>query len=197
MSRFIETIRVENRRIQLLERHQERVTRTLTAHGVTTIPDLSDRLEQCTIQFAGRVRLRIEYDINGLFEVFQFEYMRKKMNKLHLAHIIPPDYRYKYADRAWINALVEKSGADEILMIRDGKVTDTSIANIAFYDGSTWWTPDTPLLSGTERSRLLHQGIIQEGEISPEDLGGFKEFRVINAMLPWEDNVSYDMSIIS
>ncbi len=197
MSRFIETIRVEDGEIQHLERHQERVTRTLSHHHVSVIPSLAVELEKVPIKLPGRVRLRIEYDTKGFFEVGLFPYMRKQIHDLRIVHIRPPDYRYKYADRAWINALVEKSGADEILMIRDGKVTDTSIANVAFYDGSTWLTPKEPLLMGTERSRLLNLGVLKESVISLRDMGSFSGFRLMNAMLPWEDEITYGMSVIT
>lgn len=196
MSRFIETIRVEGGVIQHLERHQDRVTRTLSHHGVSVIPSLAVELEKLPINLPGRVRLRIEYDTKGLFEIGFFPYMRKQIDDLRIVHIFPPDYRYKYADRAWINALVEKSDADEILMIRDGNVTDTSIANVTFYDGSTWLTPKEPLLMGTERSRLLNMGVIKESVITIRDISSFSGFRLINAMLPWEDDITYGMSVL-
>lgn len=196
MSRFIETIRVEGGVIQHLERHQDRVTRTLSHHGVSVIPSLAVELEKLPINLPGRVRLRIEYDTKGLFEIGFFPYMRKQIDDLRIVHICPPDYRYKYADRAWINALVEKSDADEILMIRDGNVTDTSIANVTFYDGSTWLTPKEPLLMGTERSRLLNMGVIKESVITIRDISSFSGFRLINAMLPWEDDITYGMSVL-
>jgi 4-amino-4-deoxychorismate lyase len=168
----------------------------LSHHGVSVIPSLAVELEKVPIKLPGRVRLRIEYDTKGLFEIGLFPYMRKQIDDLRIVHISPPDYRYKYADRAWINALVEKSDADEILMIRDGNVTDTSIANVTFYDGSTWLTPKEPLLMGTERSRLLNMGVIKESVITIRDISSFSGFRLINAMLPWEDDITYGMSVL-
>jgi 4-amino-4-deoxychorismate lyase len=197
MSRFIETIRAENSVIQHLELHQTRMSRTLRDHGISAIPDLAARIENTSIQLSGRVRIRIEYDTAGHLHIEQFRYMRKEIRSIRLMHISPTDYRYKYADRAWINALMKNSDADEILMIRDGLVTDASIANIVFFDGSDWWTPDTPLLKGTERSRLLEMGIIQERRISFLDFSDYLGFRLINAMLPWEDDITYDIAIIN
>ena len=196
MSRFIETIRAENGLVQQLDQHQQRMSRTLEDHGIHTIPCLKDILSEMNFPDSGRVRIRIEYGTDGKMIIEQFPYMRRTVEKIRMMHIIPPDYRYKYADRAWINALSSDSQADEILIIRDGRITDASIANIAFFDGSDWWTPDDPLLNGTERARLLDKGIIRKSDIRVEDLGSYTGFRLMNAMLPWEDGVTYDMSVI-
>lgn len=196
MSRFIETIRAENGLVQQLERHQQRMSRTLEDHGLLTIPSLKDILNDISFPDSGRIRIRIEYGTNEHMIIEQFPYTRRMVRKIRMMHIAPPDYRYKYADRAWINALSSRSEADEILIIREGRITDVSIANIAFFDGRDWWTPDAPLLKGTERGRLIENGVIRETEIRVGDLGSFKGLRLMNAMLPWEDDVTYDMSVI-
>lgn len=196
MSRFIETIRAENGLVHQLERHQQRLSRTLEDHGVFTIPYLKDLLTDMNFPDSGRIRIRIEYGTDEQIIIEQFPYRRRMVQKIRMMHIVPPDYRYKYADRAWINAMLSCSHADEILIIRDGQITDVSIANIAFFDGSNWWTPDKPLLKGTERGRLIENGVIRETEIRVGDLWSFKGFRLMNAMLPWEDDLTYDMSVI-
>ena len=197
MCRFIETIRAEDGVIQQPDRHQQRMSRTLRDHGISSVPSIRELLKAVDINPNGRVRVRIEYGLDGMVNMEQFPYMRKAIFSMRLMAIQPPDYRYKYADRAWINALKENSHADEILIVRDHCITDASIANIAFYDGSTWWTPDTPLLQGTERARLMESGIIRETRILDHDLRSFQRFRLMNAMLPWEDEIDYDMSVIS
>ena len=196
MCRFIETIRAENGVIEELERHRNRISQTLKDHGMTVFPAMENLLFNMKVHGQGRIRIRIEYGTDGYVCMEQFPYLRKKIQKLRILHFIPPDDRYKYADRTWINSLLLRSDADEILIIHDGRITDTSIANITFFDGSTWWTPDTPLLKGTERDRLMGMGIIQEARLSVQDLASFSGFRLINAMLPWEDDVTHEMSVI-
>jgi 4-amino-4-deoxychorismate lyase len=71
----------------------------------------------------------------------------------------------------------------DVLIVKNGLITDTSFANIAFSDGNKWYTPDTPLLKGTQRAYYLAQGILTERRISPADLRGFTKARLINAML--------------
>jgi 4-amino-4-deoxychorismate lyase len=97
------------------------------------------------------------------------------------------DYRFKYADRRRLQSLFARRGdCDDVLIVRNGLLTDTSYCNIVLYDGQDWWTPDTPLLPGTARQRLLDEGLIRERRIRVEDLPRFEHIRLINAMLPWE-----------
>lgn len=55
--------------------------------------------------------------------------------------------------------------------------------NIALYDGSSWFTPRTPLLKGTMRAYLLDKGLIEEADIRPSDLPSFRKVSLINAIL--------------
>jgi 4-amino-4-deoxychorismate lyase len=91
--------------------------------------------------------------------------------------------------------LTHKS-ADEILIIKNGFVTDTSFSNIVFFDGIKWITPSTYLLNGTQRQQLLQQGAIIEEEIRPSDLKHFRFAKLINAMLDLETSPSIDILII-
>lgn len=95
------------------------------------------------------------------------------------------DYGYKYADRRKLEELYDKRGiCDEILIIKDGYITDTSISNIVFRLPDGWWlTPVTPLLTGTMRTYLLETGQIAEAVIRPEDLSLLTEARMINCMM--------------
>ena len=58
----------------------------------------------------------------------------------------------------------------EIIIIKNGLVIDTSFTNIAIHKDGKWLTPKHPLLLGTKRAALLEQGIIQEADITVDDL---------------------------
>ena len=89
----------------------------------------------------------------------------------------------KYSDRSLINKLFDQRGScDEIIIIKNGKVTDCSIGNLIFRQGKKWYTPDSPLLLGTQREKLLQEGKIQERTIFQEDIVNFDEIKIINAM---------------
>ena len=87
-------------------------------------------------------------------------------------------------DRKEIDKLFEKRGkADDILIVKNGFITDTSIANIAFFDGKKWFTPKTCLLRGTTRERLLKEKKIFEKDIRVEDIKRYKKIALLNAMI--------------
>lgn len=97
----------------------------------------------------------------------------------------------KYADRSALARLLQRrDDCDEILIVRDGAITDTSYSNVAFFDGRKYVTPDTFLLNGTRRQYLLGTGVLTERRITPSDLGGFERVVLINAMLGIEDDLA-------
>ncbi len=108
------------------------------------------------------------------------------------------NYSYKYADRSLLDSLFEqRAGCDEILIVKNGFITDTSISNIIFRltDGS-WVTPDTPLLNGTMRMYLLESGRITEASVRPKDLPAFTGAKMINCMMDLDTGSLIEMKHI-
>lgn len=70
-----------------------------------------------------------------------------------------------------------------MLIVRNGRLTDTSIANVALWNGTEWHTPSFPLLKGTHRQRLLDEGRIVERDITVDDLSLYSRVRLFNAMI--------------
>ena len=81
---------------------------------------------------------------------------------------------------------LKKKEADDILIIKNELVTDTSIANIAFFDGKKWLTPKTPLLKGVTRTRLLDNSEIFEADIHFRELKKYKKVALLNAMIDFD-----------
>ena len=130
----------------------------------------------------GRVKLRIRY--NQKDRIFHFEhYQTQKIESLQLVYTEELDYSYKYTERENLNALFAQKGkSDDVLIVKKGRITDSSYANVVFFDGNEWWTPNHPLLKGTCRARLLSQEIIKEILLEVNDLKNFKGLKLINAM---------------
>ena len=95
------------------------------------------------------------------------------------------DYRYKFNDRSKLTLLLDKN-YDEIIIEKDGLLTDTSIANIAFYNGKEWLTPKTPLLEGTTRERLLKEKFLKLENIKKENIKNYSHFALMNAMIGFQ-----------
>ncbi len=178
--KFLETIRFENGQYHLLDLHQFRLERTFAtffpesiAHQLIKIlPELKE---------SGKLKVRVEYNSED-FEITIEPYKTRKVNSIKLVES-SFDYSFKFSDRTAINQLVEESNADDIILIKDGMITDSSYANLAFFDGDKWWTPEKPLLKGVRRASLLASGKIQERDIRVSDLKGFQKLGLINAIL--------------
>jgi 4-amino-4-deoxychorismate lyase len=183
MCLLLETIRVVDGRPQHLGYHQHRVDRSRQAlFGAADLLDLST-LEIPAVPPAGVWKWRIIYG-KKICNTDIEPYEPRTINCVKLVYNDNIDYPFKYSDRAiFAEMLALKGNCDDILVVKNGLVTDLSYANIAFYNGEEWSTPRLPLLAGTCRKRLLERGMISEADIRPGDLGGFKVASAINAML--------------
>jgi len=125
------------------------------------------------------------------------EYKKREINTFKLIFENEIDYAYKSTDREEIDALYQKrEDCDEILIIKDLLVTDTSIANIAFYTAEgIWITPKSPLLKGTTRARLLDEGKLVEADIKANELRSFSKVALLNAMIDFDILERYEFLI--
>lgn len=137
---------------------------------------------------SGRIKLRISYRLKDK-EVSFHPYKRKVINSLRVIHDDTIDYDIKFEDRSHLTTLFEKrDGCDDILIVKNGLVSDSSYANIIFRDENGWVTPRTPLLQGTKRAKLLAEGFITERTIKVEDVNSFQGFQLINALLDFDED---------
>ena len=184
MSRkLLETIRCENGQASHLIYHQQRVDTTLKQLGSTAHYDLASFIK---VPDNNLYRCRIVYDEVSI-HIEYIPYQTRVIRTLQAIKADTLDYAFKYADRSEINKLFEhKDDADDILIVQNGLITDTSIANIAFFDGNRWLTPAHPLLKGTTRARLLDEKKIFESELHVDDLKKFTGFALMNAMIGFQ-----------
>jgi hypothetical protein len=52
------------------------------------------------------------------------------------------------------------------------------------------------MLMGTRRAALLKAGIIFEASLQIKDLNNFLEFKLINAMMLWEESPRYKLQLV-
>ena len=186
MCQFIETLRIEEERIMNLEAHEKRMNDTIKDF----FPQASrvDLRKHIMLQeHTTRTKCHIEYN-NALLSVSYHPYRPRQVNSLWLTECNTINYSYKYKNRNLLQLLYDqRCHCDDILIVKNGFVTDTSIANIAVYDGFQWYTPAHPLLKGTQRALLLRQGILKEKDITPQELFHFQKLCTINSMLDFEE----------
>ena len=145
---------------------------------------------QIPIEFqTGKVKLKIIYGQNQKEFSFQ-HYKTQKIETLKIVHHDELDYSRKYNDRRTLNKLFSfKENCDDVLIVKNSEVTDTSYGNVIFFDGKNWITPKNPLLKGTCRARLISDGKAREQVIRVEHLKSFKGVKVINAMRDLEQKM--------
>ena len=180
MPLLLETIKIEANEVCNLPYHQRRFDRSREAlFNITESIDLSSRIKAPS---SALYRCRLLYDS----EIRSVEYIPYLPKEIHRLKIVTStlSYTYKYANRNEINTLLEKhADYDEIIIEKEGFLTDTSIANLAFYDGKQWFTPQKPLLEGTMRAKLLEDGFLHRKQIQREDLKDYTHVALMNAMI--------------
>ena len=78
--------------------------------------------------------------------------------------------------------------ADDVVLVNiDGRVTETTRANIAIRTDGRWVTPPVSdgLLPGCERAALLADGSIAEGSFGVEDLERAESVAFLNSVRGW------------
>jgi len=186
MCRLFETIRITDGKPVNLELHEKRLNRSRRKlYGLNVDIRLADYIrvpEECR---AGLFRCRVIYGKEIASAEFT-PYVPAPVKTLRLVHADTLSYDLKYLDRSSLTGLINRDVADDILIVKEGCVTDTSYSNVAFSDGKQWVTPDTPLLCGTMRERLMHDRILKAERITIDNLTHFTHFRLINAMLGFD-----------
>jgi len=143
----------------------------------------------------GLHRCRVDYG-NEIDKITFTPYVPRKVNALTLVESEDISYAHKFTDRSAIEQLRKGVTGDDILIVRRGYITDTSHANVAFYDGSRWVTPASPLLPGTTRERLLDEMRLIAGEIRVKDLARYTKAVLFNAMIEFQEDRGIDMANI-
>ncbi len=195
MSLLFESIRVEDGDFRLLDLHEERMNASRNA-----LLGLDDPISLSGIGIPeqyrnGRIRCRVEY--GAVIERVTFEtYVVALPERFRLIVDNDINYYHKYSDRSRLLALMESAKPDGIIIVRNGFVTDAFHANLAFFDGARWFTPDTPLLKGRMREHLLKTEQLSLATITPSDLSHYTSFKLINAMLGFEESHEFGMDRI-
>jgi 4-amino-4-deoxychorismate lyase len=183
-----ETICVQNRRLMNLAYHEVRLNKTRTElFGFKDSWDLLKLIKIPDFVTNAPHKCRLTYG-EGIDNIKWEPYNFRTITKIQRVHDDTIDYSYKYNDRTALNDLYEqRKDAEEILIIKNGMVTDTLYCNVAFLKDGKWFTPDSPLLPGTQRAFLLDSNVIQEAVIFEKDIQKYSYMKLFNAMVNWEN----------
>ena len=181
---FIESIKITDGVPQNLELHAGRASRTIYDHfGIRGGLPLHEILHEARRHPQGLYKMRILYS-KEIISINCEEYRPRNVRSLKLVEGGNIEYSYKYEERSSLNRLLEQKGeGDDILIVKNGLITDTSYSNIVFGMGGKLFTPSSFLLNGVKREFLLKSGIITQTEISPSDIASCDSIFMINSML--------------
>jgi 4-amino-4-deoxychorismate lyase len=188
MCPLLESIKLKDGCLFNLEYHQNRLNESMKGlFPKAACIDLSSSIvipESCA---SGLFKVRILY--GPAIEKIEFEfYQFRTIKSLKVVHHDSLDYSLKYSNRQTLQELYNQRGdCDDIIIVRNGQVTDSFAANLSFFDGQKWVTPESPLLKGTQRQYLLDRELISEKEIREEDIHNYQKVGLINAMMDIED----------
>ncbi|MFY1048022.1 aminotransferase class IV [Chryseobacterium sp. GP-SGM7] len=197
MSQFIESIKVEDQDLFLLEFHQKRVNETFAHFGKEGSIDLEKIFKNLNHDEDGLYKLRLIYDLDKKFRTMMIPYAIPEISDFQLVENNSYDYSFKFEDRKELEKMKMKSKAEEIIIVKNNHITDTSFSNILFQKGKEWFTPNTYLLNGVQRQNLLKKKKIKETEITLQNIKEFSHFQLINAMNDFDDMFIYPISKIT
>ncbi|KUO59946.1 hypothetical protein APF79_09230 [bacterium BRH_c32] len=186
MNDLFETIKLLDGKLHNIEYHNKRMNnarrdlfsadKTIYLENEITIPlEFAKGLYKCKVIFGREIE-----SINIT------PYIPKKIEKLIIVNEDKIEYNYKYLDRTPLNEMKNRYAPDEneeVIIVKNGMVTDSSYANLLFGNGENYYTPSTPLLKGTMRQKLLDDKKIKERTIMRENIKEFSEVYLMNSML--------------
>ncbi|MBP1663876.1 MAG: hypothetical protein H6Q19_1016 [Bacteroidetes bacterium] len=184
MYRFIESIKLLNGEFYRLKLHQQRMDKVFDIF----YPDLLkvylyNSLISLNFPKDGFYKCRIVFD--SKIQNIEFSpYQLPQIRTLKVVEISIPSTIYKSADRKEINEIyAQREKCDDVLLVKNNLVTDSSYCNTAFFDGKTWFTPKKPLIYGIQREELLKNKKIFEKDIEIKSVFSYQSICLFNAMI--------------
>ncbi|MDP3916256.1 MAG: aminotransferase class IV family protein [Bacteroidota bacterium] len=188
MSPLLESLKLKDGIVQNLNYHQDRLNRSMEELFPTVQNiDLAKEISIPENYKSGIFKIRVLY--GQTIEKIEIEpYDFRSIQSLKVVHHESIDYHLKFTDRQILQELFARRGdCDDIIIVKNGLVTDSFAANLLFFDGEKWFTPKTPLLKGTKRQLLIDSGIVSEKEIREADIRSYQKVGLINAMIDFEE----------
>jgi 4-amino-4-deoxychorismate lyase len=134
--------------------------------------------------FTGAIRITIFKDKNGKVSN---NFSRRLMNSfaknpvsLKLVKRVQSEHldEFKigsYGKEFYLKRLMAKEGFDDILFYGEGKIFETSVANIFFRKGDKTFTPKSGIYKGITREKLITKFNVIEKDIGLDEIDSFDE----------------------
>lgn len=186
--KYFETIKCEDFEIFNLEYHNKRVANTI---------GLNLNLQEYVYPISNELlRCKVIYDKEGIVDVLYFPYKKREIKSFKIIFDDQIEYSKKYFDRTQLDELFSKrENCDEVIILKNGIVTDTSIANIAIFYENTWISSKNCLLKGTTKARFIEEKKLIEKDITLEMLKNASKLALMNAMIGFDEIKDYSFKL--
>ena len=180
---YFETIKCYDYEVFNLEYHIKRIADTIgmNINLEEYIYPINDKLLKCNVI----------YDISGILDIQYQEYIKKEIFSFAIIYDDDIIYNKKSIHRECLDKYKKELNSDEIIVVKNGLITDTSIANIAIYYDNNWITPTIPLLNGTTRNRYINNNLLITKDISVKMLKQTNKIALLNAMIDFDIKEDY------
>ena len=185
---YFETIKCDDYEVMNLSYHCNRIANTiaLNINLQDYIYPPSNKLLKC----------KVIYNEEGVVDVEYAEYKKREIKTFKIVFDDNIKYSKKSINRDELNLLFKKrENCDEIIIIKNAIVHDTSIANIAILYNGTWITSKSCLLKGTTRARYLNDNLLIEKDITLDMLKNAQKIALMNAMIDFDEIEDYSLSL--
>lgn len=176
---YFETIKCYDTEVYNISYHEKRIISTIgkNINLLDYIYPINAQLLKCKVIYSQDEIINVSFDI----------YKKRNLKTFKIIIDDTINYKYKYENRNQLNNLFsKKETADEIIMIKNNLITDTTIANIAIFLDDQWYTPKTPLLYGTTRQRYIDNGKLKEKDIDIDIFKKATKMALLNAMIDFD-----------
>lgn len=186
-AQLIETIRIQNGRVRYIDYHNARFNASRKQiFGIDKSLNLRNFIHIKNAPQSKEVKCRITYDAK-IRDIEYEEYKLRSIQSLKPTEIGDFEYKHKYKDRSQLlHFYTKRQEHDDILMTKNGYITDTYYANVALQKNEKWYTPKHPLLAGTQRARLIQQNKIIPKDIHIDELQDYTTISIFNSMIPFK-----------
>lgn len=184
--KYFETIKCLDYKVFNLEYHKDRIASTI---GLNI--DLEEYIYPPSHQL---LKCKLIYDSSGILKIDFHPYTKKEISIFKIVYDNTIQYSKKYLDRnTFDNFFTPQGNYDEIIIIKNSLLADTSIANIAIFYENEWLTPKNPLLYGTTRARYINKNFLKEKDITLEMLKKSTKIALLNAMIDFDIKTNFDI----
>ena len=185
MSLFFETIKIKNGIACNIKLHNLRLNTTIKKYyGDISSINLSNYIK--ITDNKNTIKCRVLYDRKIQSVTYNY-YKKRDIKSFKLIHSDEINYSYKFNNRDHIQELFDQRGdCDDILIIKNGLLSDSSISNVAIFYKNQWLTPQKPLLYGTMRAKMLELHKIKVANISYKILKSSQKIALLNAMIEFD-----------